>query len=93
MISVSEALQRLLTSFSPVGIEEVALLHAAGRILSAEIKSDINLPLFTNSSMDGFAVRAEDVEGAREDRPVILSVVEDIPAGRSPSEKINNNSN
>ena len=91
MISVSEALQRLLTSFSPVGIEEVALLHAAGRILSAEIKSDINLPLFTNSSMDGFAVRAEDVEGAREDQPVILSVVEDIPAGRSPSKKINNN--
>lgn len=88
MISVSEALQRLVSSFSSVDIEEVPLLQAAGRILSKEIKSDINLPLFTNSSMDGFAVRAEDVEGAREDQPVILTVVEDIPAGRRPTRKL-----
>ena len=91
MISVSEAIQRLLSSFSPVAIEEVPLLQAAGRVLSKKIKSDINLPLFTNSSMDGFAVRAEDVEGAREDQPVILNVVEDIPAGKRPSKKIGNN--
>jgi len=88
LISVSEALQRLVSSFSSVDIEEVSLLQAAGRILSAEIKSDINLPLFTNSSMDGFAVRAEDVEGAREDQSVILTVVEDIPAGRRPTRKL-----
>ena len=88
MISVSEALQRLVSSFSSVDIEEVPLLQAAGRILSTEIKSDINLPLFTNSSMDGFAVRAEDVEGAREDQSVILTVVEDIPAGRRPTRKL-----
>ena len=88
MISVSEALQRLVSSFSSVDIEEVPLLQAAGRILSTEIKSEINLPLFTNSSMDGFAVRAEDVEGAREDQPVILTVVEDIPAGRRPTRKL-----
>jgi molybdopterin molybdotransferase len=88
LISVSEALQRLVSSFSSVDIEEVPLLQAAGRILSKEIKSDINLPLFTNSSMDGFAVRAEDVEGAREDQPVILTVVEDIPAGRRPTRKL-----
>jgi len=88
LISVSEALQRLVSSFSSVDIEEVPLLQAAGRILSTEIKSDINLPLFTNSSMDGFAVRAEDVEGAREDQSVILTVVEDIPAGRRPTRKL-----
>ena len=91
MISVSEAIQRLLSSFSPVANEEVPLLQAAGRVLSKKIKSDINLPLFTNSSMDGFAVRDEDVEGAREDQPVILIVVEDIPAGKRPSKKIGNN--
>jgi molybdopterin molybdotransferase len=91
LISVSEAIQRLLSSFSPVANEEVPLLQAAGRVLSKKIKSDINLPLFTNSSMDGFAVRDEDVEGAREDQPVILIVVEDIPAGKRPSKKIGNN--
>ena len=91
MISVSEALQRLSASFSPVDIEEVPLIQAAGRVISNKIKSDINLPLFTNSSMDGFAVRAEDIEGAREDQPVSLNVVEDIPAGTRPSKEIGNN--
>ena len=91
MISVSEALQRLSASFSPVVIEEVPLIQAAGRVISNKIKSDINLPLFTNSSMDGFAVRAEDIEGAREDQPVSLNVVEDIPAGTRPSKEIGNN--
>lgn len=90
MISVSEAIQRLSSSFSSVGIEEVPLIQAAGRVLSKKIKSDINLPLFTNSSMDGFAVRAEDIQGAREDQPVILNVVEDIPAGHRPSKIIGN---
>ena len=91
MISVSEALQRLSASFSPVDVEEVPLIQAAGRVLSKEIQSDINLPLFTNSSMDGFAVRAEDIEGAREDQPVSLNVIEDIPAGNHPSKEIGNN--
>jgi molybdopterin molybdotransferase len=91
LISVSEALQRLSASFSPVDIEEVPLIQAAGRVISNKIKSDINLPLFTNSSMDGFAVRAEDIEGAREDQPVSLNVVEDIPAGIRPSKEIGNN--
>ena len=91
MISVSEAIQRLSSSFSSVDIEEVPLSQAAGRVLSKNIKSDINLPLFTNSSMDGFAVRVEDVEGAGEDQPVILNVVEDIPAGKRPSNKIGKN--
>jgi molybdopterin molybdotransferase len=90
LISVSEAIQRLSSSFSSVGIEEVPLIQAAGRVLSKKIKSDINLPLFTNSSMDGFAVRAEDIQGAREDQPVILNVVEDIPAGHRPSKIIGN---
>lgn len=90
MISVSEAIQRLSSSFSSVGIEEVPLSQAAGRVLSKNIKSDINLPLFTNSSMDGFAVRSEDIQGAGEDHPVILHVVEDIPAGNRPSKKIGN---
>ncbi|MFC1922854.1 gephyrin-like molybdotransferase Glp [Chloroflexota bacterium] len=90
MISVSEAIQRLSSSFSSVGIEEVPLIQAAGRVLSKKIRSDINLPLFTNSSMDGFAVRAEDIQGARQDQPVILNVVEDIPAGHRTSKIIGN---
>ena len=84
MISVSEALQRLLSAFEPLGDEQVPLSGAAGRILSESVKSDIDLPLFTNSSMDGFAVRSADVLSASKDSPVSLVVVEDIPAGISP---------
>ena len=84
MLSVSEALQKILSAFEPLGDEQVPLSGAAGRILSESVKSDIDLPLFTNSSMDGFAVRSADVVSASQDSPVFLKVVEDIPAGISP---------
>ena len=71
--------------------EVVPLEKAAGRILSEDIKSEIYLPLFTNSSMDGFAVRAEDVEGANPRQPVKLFVVEDIPAGKKPTRILGKN--
>lgn len=91
MIGVSEALYKLLSSFSPVASEVVPLEKAAGRILSEDIKSEIDLPLFTNSSMDGFAVRAEDVERADLKQPVKLFVVEDIPAGKNPTRVLGKN--
>lgn len=85
MIGVSDALNKLLSSFSPVASEVVPLENAAGRVLSEDIKSEIDLPLFTNSSMDGFAVRAEDVHGADPNHSVKLFIVEDIPAGKKPT--------
>jgi molybdopterin molybdotransferase len=85
LIGVSDALNKLLSSFSPVASEVVPLEKAAGRVLSEDIKSEIDLPLFTNSSMDGFAVRAEDVHGADPNHSVKLFIVEDIPAGKKPT--------
>jgi len=91
LISVSEALKRLLSSLRSVNTESVPLEKVAGRVISEEIKSEIDLPLFTNSSMDGFAVRAEDLKAANPDNPATLFVVEDIPAGKKPSKVIINN--
>lgn len=88
MLSVSEALNILLTSLTPVGIEDVPLTQAAGRVLSNEIKSSLDLPQFSNSSMDGFAVRAGDILEALPDQPITLSVIEDIPAGEFPKKKL-----
>jgi molybdopterin molybdotransferase len=68
-----------------VAREEVPLEKAAGRVLSEDIKSEIDLPLFTNSSMDGFAVRAKDVRGADPNHSIRLFVVEDIHAGKKPT--------
>lgn len=88
MLSVGEALNQLMLNFSPVGEELVSLTQAAGRVISKDIKSDIDLPLFANSSMDGFALRSQDVQGINHDNPISLTVIEDIPAGKKPTKKI-----
>ena len=89
LLSVSEAREKLLAALtpataSPEDIERVQLSQAAGRVLAEDVHSSLDLPPFANSSMDGFAVRAADVEGAQAGHPVILKVVADIAAGLSP---------
>ncbi|WP_167106865.1 gephyrin-like molybdotransferase Glp [Mycobacterium sp. DL592] len=61
----------------------VGLAEAEGRVLSDDVAAPLSLPVFDNSAMDGYAVRAEDVTGADADNPVKLPVAEDIPAGRT----------
>ncbi len=64
MISVDEALAEILSHMVPLEAERVAILDALGRVLVQEIVSDIDIPPFDNSAMDGYAVRAADVAGA-----------------------------
>lgn len=91
LISVKEALQELLAAFHSLESETIPLSEAAGRVLYDGIRSGIDLPLFTNSSMDGFAVRARDVAAAIPDNPVSLTVVDDIPAGKTSTIKLGEN--
>jgi len=91
LINVKKALQQLLSAFHPLESETIPLSEAAGRVLYEGIRSGIDLPLFTNSSMDGFAVRASDISNASQDNPIKLTVVEDIPAGRSPTKSLTEN--
>src|SRR3990172_6560458 len=81
MLSVSQARAAILARFAPLEAETVSLLDALGRVLSEDVESDIDLPSFYNSSMDGYALRAADLAGARPDRPARLRVIADIPAG------------
>ena len=81
MLSVAEAQRAILATIKPLESETIELLDALGRVLAAEVRSDIDLPPFDNSSMDGYAVRAADAVGATFDRPVQLPVSIDIPAG------------
>ena len=62
----------------------VNLRESSQRILAHDITSDTDLPPFDNSSMDGFAVRSADVRLASPANSIVLSVIEDIPAGSSP---------
>ncbi len=76
MLSVSEARERILAIFSPVESETVPLERATGRILAGNIFARTDLPPFDNSSVDGFALNAADL-----DSPHPLSVIADIRAG------------
>ncbi|MCX2934197.1 molybdopterin molybdotransferase MoeA [Mycobacterium sp. CVI_P3] len=60
----------------------VGLTEAEGLVLADDVAAPLSLPVFDNSAMDGYALRAEDVTGA-DKNPVKLPVAEDIPAGRT----------
>ncbi len=86
MLSVSEAQSRLISLLpSPGRTESVPLGEAEGRVLAQTIHASHDLPPFTNSSMDGFAVRSADVQSASRESPVALRVIADLPAGCDPS--------
>ena len=76
--------QRVVASLigmrSPV---EVPVAEAGGLVLAADVVAPLSLPVFDNSAMDGYAVRAADIDGTSASVPVILPVAEDIPAGRT----------
>lgn len=84
LLPVNEALNRILTSFQPLAAEIVPVSEAFGRVLAEDIVSQFDLPLFDNSSMDGFALHSSD-RPPTPDLPVQLAVVADIPAGTQPN--------
>jgi molybdopterin molybdotransferase len=81
LISVDEALTQILSHVHALEPERVAILDAFGRVLAEELISDINIPPFDNSAMDGYAVRAADVASATPEFPVRLTVVGSVAAG------------
>jgi molybdopterin molybdotransferase len=76
MLSVAEARERILAVFKPVEIQTVPLKRAAGRVLANDIVAESDLPLFDNSSVDGFALNRADLAAPR-----TLKVVADVRAG------------
>lgn len=88
MLSVSDAEAIILNWAQPLDnrrdTEVVDLLTANGRILASPVTSQLDFPHWDNSAMDGYAVRYEDVQGCSEEKPAILEIVEEIPAGVKP---------
>lgn len=81
MISVEEHLENILKQVRPVDTETVPVPRSHGLVTAADALSRTDLPRFDNSSMDGYAVRREDLEGASPESPVLLPVVGDVAAG------------
>ncbi len=88
MISVEEARRKILESVPILGTEKVDILSALDRVLAEDVQAGRNIPPRDNSSMDGFALRAEDVRSASRENPVVLDITEDIPAGTTPRLKV-----
>ena len=79
MLSVAEALERVLAAARPVGEESVAIEAALGRTLAADVHALRTQPPFANSAMDGYALRAADTRLT----PARLRVIGESAAGRA----------
>lgn len=91
LVTVEEALKTLRDHIKPhrLGIEEVKITEAHGRILSENIIARIDLPPFSRAIVDGYAVKAMDTSFASEVNPVKLKLIGRVSAGEDSSLEIN----
>jgi molybdopterin molybdotransferase len=87
-VPLREAVTRVLAAVEPLEPESVPLGAGLGRVIAETVVSSIDQPPWDNSAMDGFAVRAADVRDASAERPVVLRVIESIPAGGFPTRSV-----
>ncbi|MBI2184174.1 MAG: molybdopterin biosynthesis protein [Thaumarchaeota archaeon] len=90
LVSVEEAQQTFKQHYDvqPLGVEEVKVAEAYGRVLAEDIVARFDVPGFDRATMDGYAVRAQDIFGAEEDNPIALKPVGTIEPGQKPSMEI-----
>ncbi len=81
VLSVEEALARVLAAFEPLSPERRPILEALGQVLAEDVFAEMDIPPLANSAMDGYAVRCSDTGDALPDRPCRLRVVADLAAG------------
>jgi len=81
MLSVEEALARVLAASQPLPPERVPVLETLGRVLAEDVVADMDIPPLTNTAMDGYAVRAADTARASFEHPVRLRIIQDLAAG------------
>ena len=81
MISVDEALEKILNRVEVLSSEEKPILDCLGQVLAEDVRSGINIPPMDNSAMDGFALRSSDTAGAGAGSTRVLRVLGTIGAG------------
>jgi molybdopterin molybdotransferase len=90
MLSVEEALDKILNEVDILEEESVPILDSMGQVLAQDIKSEINVPPLDNSAMDGYAVIAGDTRGATHESPRYLRVIDTVMAGSISRKKVTN---
>lgn len=86
LLTLDEAQQVINKHFTPkpLGGEEIPLLEAHNRVLAEDIIAPIDIPPFNRSTVDGYAVKAEDTYGAEENKPIKLKICGSVNVGESP---------
>ena len=87
LLTFEEAKQTIQNYFKakPLGVEEVPLLEAHNRVLAEGITASFDIPPFNRSTVDGYAVKAEDTFGAYENKPVKLKICGTVNVGEKPA--------
>ena len=88
MLRVEEASERILSDIRVLAPETVPLRAALGRVCAEEIRATVTMPPWSNSSMDGYAVRSADMTPVMKGEPVTLRVVGTIEAGELPEKPL-----
>lgn len=85
--TLDEARAKLLAEAekNPPGKERVPFEESLGRILAEDLISEVNIPDFRKSSVDGYAVVSKDTQGVTDSIPVFLDVTEEVAMGHAPS--------
>jgi molybdenum cofactor synthesis domain-containing protein len=89
-MTLDEAQKAIESQFKPavLGEEEAVLLEAYNRVLSEDVVSTLDIPPFNRSTVDGYAVKAEDTFGADENQPATLKVSGVVSVGEQPLAKV-----
>src|SRR4030043_629448 len=86
LLTLDEAKKTIQQHFSPKlsRLEDVPLLEAWDRVLAEDVVAELDIPPFSRSTDDGYAVRAEDTHGAEENKPIKLKVCGVVNTGQIP---------
>jgi len=89
LTQLQEAQRIVLEATPTLGLEKISILDALGRVLGEDIVAERDNPPWDNSAMDGFAVRWDDIKQEYAiQKPVTLTVIEDVAAGKMPSKSV-----
>lgn len=90
VVSVNDARELIKSEFGLYNMESetVSLLEAQGRVLAEDVVSDINVPEFDRSTVDGYAIQVQDSHGATESIPSILQVLGEVLMGETPNHEV-----
>jgi putative molybdopterin biosynthesis protein len=90
LLTLQEAKRVIERQFKPkpLGVEEIPLLEAYDRVLAEDVTATLDIPPFSRSTVDGYAVKAEDTFGAEENKPIELKICGTVNAGEPPKASV-----